>query len=549
MPFTKPVTVVVDTSAVLQGGLDFLVRHLAPQARIKVPALVHMEVLNLGERYFSLRRNGGNKARMLQEHARSQGAQRVLVRVEMDDRVEIERPRLGADPLRGVIQPDSDSEDRRLGLQAVQRSFADRLILETAVQHRDRVAPGHSVFLMTADQGQARMATAEGLEPLYFDANGPFSYFGTALSGVVFEPFARASSPRLAGVSAASLLWEAAVTFGGARLRHRDTGAAFEVLALGQDAPWQAFQLREDLLWTRGVAPAVPQHPGKPASSSEGGSHHVKPKPKVVEARPRRRMSGIYSFSLRSMLRLIAGLHKAGSLTGEDGMRTAGVTSTSSYAEYYRFLLAGRFAARRGDLISKLAPLDDLFEALVRRKRASLYELLRQVPSFETFSDALRSGKPHTGSDLGMRGGAFPTYCALAEITAAGLRFSEEGIYGTPLNPTPLEFSQLGLAAYEAVSGGENLALTGRWLERLARHDGVHPLRARERLAEAHRAGYLRRFFEGSTPETRYRDRNLHVLFAENGAPDIRTVNLYHGDFLMPGRAAVGIRLLPGSAE
>ena len=75
MPFTKPATVVVDTSAVLQGGLDFLVRHLAPQARIKVPALVHMEVLNLGERYFSLRRNGGNKARMLQEHARSQGAQ------------------------------------------------------------------------------------------------------------------------------------------------------------------------------------------------------------------------------------------------------------------------------------------------------------------------------------------------------------------------------------------------------------------------------------------------------------------------------------------
>ena len=87
---------------------------------------------------------------------------RVLVRVEMDDRVEIDRPRLGADPLRGVIQPDSDSEDRSLGLQAVQRSFADRLILETAVQHRDRVAPGHSVFLMTADQGQARMATAEG---------------------------------------------------------------------------------------------------------------------------------------------------------------------------------------------------------------------------------------------------------------------------------------------------------------------------------------------------------------------------------------------------
>ena len=38
MPYSRPVSVVVDTSAIVQGGLDFVARHLAPQARIKVPA-------------------------------------------------------------------------------------------------------------------------------------------------------------------------------------------------------------------------------------------------------------------------------------------------------------------------------------------------------------------------------------------------------------------------------------------------------------------------------------------------------------------------------
>lgn len=545
MPFTKPVSVVVDTSAVLQGGLDFLVRHLAPQARIKVPALVHMEILNLGERYFSLRRRGKRNDRILREHVMSQAAQRVLLRLELDERVEFERPRLGADPLRGIVQTDSDPEDKNLGLQKVQKSFADRLILETAVQHRDRVGPGHSVMLMTADQGLARMAVAEGLQPLYFTSDAPMSLFGSSLSGVVFGPFP-AGARRLAGVSVASLLWEAAGTFGGARLVQRGSGSAFEVVALGQDEPWQAFQLSEDLQWTRGTA--APGAKGGTAQEDQRGEKvsEVRSTGATRARRGRRRLTGVYTFSLPSMLRLVGGLYRAGSLSTEEGMTAAGVGSESAFAEYGRFLLAGDFASRQSGIIRKRAALDQLVQSMMARDWSAVYRLLREVHSFHVFVDALRVGEPRSRGELALRGGAYTAYSAMAEVATVGLRVAGEGIFGTFRNPSAKEFSRLSLTAYEAVRGGEELALTGLWLEYLARNEGVHPVHARERLAEAHQAGYVRRFFEGSTPDTRYEDRTLQVLDLDRGMPTVRTVNLYHGDFLMPGRAAVGIRLVSG---
>ena len=149
----RPVSIIVDTNAVLQGGLDFFARHVIPRARIKVPALVHMEILNFVERYFSQRHRGSNTPSMLMDHLCGQGGQRVLLRLETSTNVEFERPRLGADPLRGVISPDSDAEHKNLGLQKVQRSFADRLILETAIQHREQVTPDHQVMLPDGRSG------------------------------------------------------------------------------------------------------------------------------------------------------------------------------------------------------------------------------------------------------------------------------------------------------------------------------------------------------------------------------------------------------------
>ena len=60
LPFRRPATVVADTSSVLQGALDFVATYLQPMARIKVPAVLHMEVVNQADRFLSTRRRGAN---------------------------------------------------------------------------------------------------------------------------------------------------------------------------------------------------------------------------------------------------------------------------------------------------------------------------------------------------------------------------------------------------------------------------------------------------------------------------------------------------------
>ena len=94
--FGRPATVVSDTSGVLQGGLDFIVRHI-PKARVKVPAIVQMEIRNFSHRFFKIRRESKSDkqkqraAKQLVEHLNSQGAERALLRLELQDDVEIER--------------------------------------------------------------------------------------------------------------------------------------------------------------------------------------------------------------------------------------------------------------------------------------------------------------------------------------------------------------------------------------------------------------------------------------------------------------------------
>ena len=166
MPFRRSTTVVADTSGVLQGALDFVVRHL-PKARVKVPAIVQMEIVNFMERFFSLRRKGNEKRRAheLIEHLKSQGGQRTLVRLEMQGDTEIERTWLLGDPLREAFQRDSELSG--LNLSVPIKAYVDRLILEAARRHQAESGPGHRIRLLTGDQGLARMALAEGISPLY----------------------------------------------------------------------------------------------------------------------------------------------------------------------------------------------------------------------------------------------------------------------------------------------------------------------------------------------------------------------------------------------
>ena len=541
LPFRRTVGIVMDTTAVLQGGLDFAARHLTPAARLRVPAVVQMEIQNFVDRYFS-QRYKRPRSGMLVDHMLSQAGQRALIRLGREHRVE--RPRLGAEPLRGIVQPDSDAEDRNLGLQMVQRSFADRLILETAVQRRDDAAPDHPVMLMTADQGLTRMSLAEEIEPIFFDTNAASALLGSTLSGVPFKPFVN-DGLRTYPVSLGATLWELAVTFGSARLIGVASSDSFEAVAIGE----RFLDAREDVLWTRAVSTSAAAKPSPPkikavADSTESDS--AGPATLSTTPGPRSRtLSGAYGFSPGSMIDLMVALNGA-ALSDAAGMEVAHVNKRNSYEQYRRFLYAGGFAVKSGAEMEKTDRLSSLIRSMIAGAFDEILVLLSLVPSFKRFLTNVEVGSPLTQGDSEISATAFRSYCALAEMCCAGVRFVDAGIYPTPENPVPEHFSRPALAAYDTVRRGEDYALTGAWLDEMTKRFGIHPVRARQRLAEAHQGGYIRRYVEGSTPETRYGNRNLHVLSFDGGVPKVRNVNLYHGDFLMPGRAAVSIRLSKG---
>lgn len=183
MPFHRTATVVSDTSGIVQGGLDFVVRHI-PKARVKVPAIVQMEIRNSSHRFFSIRRGAKRRhgAEQLMEHMKSQGAERALLRLELQDDIEIERTYLLGDPLRSAFQPDSSLANLQLSVPV--DAYVDRLILEAARHHQAQSEPGHAVHLLTSDQGQARMAMVEGVKPLYFRSIAPRTFSASASPGV-----------------------------------------------------------------------------------------------------------------------------------------------------------------------------------------------------------------------------------------------------------------------------------------------------------------------------------------------------------------------------
>jgi hypothetical protein len=582
MPFIRPTTVVVDTSAILQGGLDFVIRFLYPMARIKIPAIAHMEILTMADRYFSQRRAPEADIRpgaLLLDHVTSQGGQRVLLRLELQTEAEIERPRLGADPLRGVVQPDSDTEDKNLGLQVIQRSFADRLILETAIHHRDRLSPDHPIMVLTADQGLARMTLAEGLHPLYFSSPPVGQVCGRTVTGTCFRPFADdAGEAPLFPIALTSILWEMACTFGSARLVTEDRSAHFAISSIGADLAWHPFHSRDDLLWTSHfplMRPTAASPETKATSNnlktlgSTKGTDASRPTTKITSHQNERKdklpsaidlpkpratapavkrspgvLTGSYRFPVASMLDLVSAFAHKEQISDQDGMRLVGLETAKRYQDYRNFLLSGQFVTKKSGALSKLPPMDEFIDAIKARDLHRLRDSFLRVPSVAAFLEEIEVGRPTTADTVRSIGrAAIPTYISLSEISCAAIDIASEGIYATPHSPPPSDFATLALDTYRALKGREEYILTGRWLEELVRRHGIHPIRARERLNEARESGLLERYTEGSTPETQFERHTMAILDINKGTPVVRSLNLYHGDFLIPGKASVSIRL------
>ena len=539
LPFKRPVTIVSDTSAITQGALDFVARHLHPAARIKIPAIAHMEIVNQADRFLTQRRAlKRNAASTLYERFSSQGSQRVLLRLELHSEVEIERTAVVSEPLRSAFTQDRDIGEGNLS--APVRSFCDRLILEVARQHQAYAAPGHQIFLLTSDQGLARMAMAEGIPPMFYMAPVASDVLGTVLTGTLFSPF----SDELHHVPLVKVLWELAAGFGNVRLKNPAKDQYVEVATMGESLTWAPFHSREDLLWvtssTTSPLPVADRSPvarsAVPRSASRTDeSGHGRQASAIV------RGPTTFRFMIERLLEIIALLGEKGrpvkSLPQLEGL------STKTLDEYRRLLESGGLVEGSTEQWKPTDRLAKLYASLLASDLKAATSLFAEMPSFAAFLTALRTEEVVRPASTAFPTRSLTSYESLAEILCEGAPLLNEGFFATPNDPPARDFARLAIERYESLAKGDRLVAVGAWLEELIRKDGIHPIYARARLTEAWSSGLLQVVAEGSTTDTKHESRTLRILQIDRGRFKVQLVHLYRGDFLITDKSSTSFRI------
>lgn len=561
MPFKRPITILSDTSGVIQGGLSFVARYLSPAARIKIPAVVQMEVVNFADRFLSNRRAQKPKPiDMLGDHLKSQAGQRVLLQLELHSDVELERTYLLGDPLRGAFQREEDKELKELNISVPIKAYADRLILEAARQHQSQVSYGHRVMLLTSDQGLARMALAEGVEPLYFHSVTAASFFGKRLTGTVFGPF----TGELSNIGIGDVLWELATVFGCSRLESEDGSKRLTVRAIGKDLSWAPYHSHDDLLWVEKTAETDEPSPKNPSPERNPADPIVtleeeEPRPIAVQSarentrqrsrkapdRPKPAKVGpaLYKFSADRLIRLIDALDSEQRLAVEKVFDTLDVRTPSALEDYRRFLESGNAIVADPTYWEARPLLTRMSVALRNLDIAELTRSLGEFPSYAKLADDLQSYPVGATYQLITLGRAASTYQALAEITCLGAPVFDVAFFATPTIPTDEEFAKMALKHYEKLEQGDGWVATGRWLEELIQREGVHPLIARSKLQSASERQLIKRVTEGSTTETKFDRHAFKALDIRDGRPAIRTIHIFRGDFLIPGKSSSSLKI------
>lgn len=584
-PPRRPLTIVPDTSSVLQGALDFVSRYLCPMARVKVPAVVSLEILNMADRFFTFRRHISENVRVpcLREHTKSQGAQRALLRIELMSDTEVERPIQGSDPIRMIYQPESEKSIKNLNLTEVNRSLADRLVFESAKEHQSRLTAAHPICVLTSDQGLARMALCEGMAPVYFDARKSSDPLGRTLTGAMYHPL----KPELSAVSLTSVMWELATSFGSVRAESNVGTKSVEVTAIGDGLAWYPYQSKDDLLWCTWnveqphVTQVSPMADTSPidvpiddvseilgiADSADGEiqSGHIVDtavnrvveetaavslpnEPDPLNVAPRilaGRAVSAYVFSPAKMFSLMGELDLNGVLSTDAAAEILKI-KPESVRDYRSFLASGNLIHVQDELMYKTDSLALATSALRNANVDGLATSLNAVPSFQAFTEFVEQhGRDPKWREhcWVRRSGALRALESLTELSGVALDVPGVGVIRTDRMAEVDEFTSLAAIAFEELAGDEEFVLTGAWLEHLSINSGIHPVRTRRLLETANARGSIHCLVEGSTPDTRFDDHNLDVLTVSDGTPEIRRYHLYRGDFLLPNRAAVRMRI------
>ena len=362
-------------------------------------------------------------------------------------------------------------------------------------------------------------------------------------------------------------MWELAVTFGSARIATVDGKKSFEVFAIDNELNWQPFHAKDDLLRVnlsgfeieqekkalkvstyevRDETEPIPlvspieETPPREIEKRKIQIQVVKPRPKLGNLKP----NTVYHFDLNVLFTIISELLEKQIIPFNcHGTILQGKTSRT-ISKYTNFMQAGGFIAEVPGGIQGTDSLQQLWDALIRRDLENAAVEFRKVPSFTSFLDNLnKQDSIKIVPDASKSDRPSPAYVQIAEICGLALQIPKDAIYSTYSNPMPSEFVDIAFSVYDNLRKGEDYILTGLWLETLAREHQIHPINARNRLNEAQASGMIERFTQGSTPDTRFDEHTLTVLDIDNNHPKAIKVYIYRGDFIIPGKASVSIRL------
>ncbi len=240
---------------------------------------------------------------------------------------------------------------------------------------------------------------------------------------------------------------------------------------------------------------------------------------------------------------LICRLDDVQEMAVEDVARVSGIRSASGIDEYRRFLMSAGLVHVQGRMWKAQSELSALSAALRNERVEESHDKLLAAPSYQLFVERIEELEIGQTLKREQFGRGITTYRTLGEVLLICAEVRGEGIYPTPNDPNVTEFARIAQERFEGLQDGGGLVAVGTWLEALIRKDGIHPIVARRRLGQASEHGFIRRTTEGSTTQIRNDDHVLHVLRADSEAPRIEKVHLYRGDFLIPGKASVSLRI------
>ncbi len=529
MPYKKDTTIVVDTSSVIQGGFDFVCEFLQPEVSVMIPAMVDTELRISSNNYFSKRRRDKKSIKdrhdELSGHLNSQGGQRALDRWEIYREVELERP---------LIQ----------GVHQLNNANADPQILEEARRYQAQSSPNHKVRLLTADQGLAREAYRKGIFPLYFKATKADSFFGKKLTGCMFHPF----SGKPQRISLVYVLWELAISFGSVKFEGVNRGNNIEIKSIGKGLEWTTTKTHDDVLWCK---TNIQVNTAKKSQVSLNNDQSTSSETQTeelsnsisVEALGSKKKVTFYGFNVAKLIRLICMLDDKQELTLNEVLNILGTTTPRGADEYRSLLLSGRLIILENGLWKPTKILSRLSIAIRNNEKDLINQYLLNIPSYKEFITELNKLETEKILEIKPYGSRIRGYLILGEITMNCIEIRGQGIYSTKTIPNLNDFAEIAKEHYRELATGEGLVPVGAWLENLIRKNGIHPVVAKDKLNQAAKEGLINRTTEGSTTQFRKGNQYFHILHVEERIPQINRIHYYRGDFLIPEKASVTIRI------